>query len=735
MVTETRSDRRSHEDCRSKVIQPDRGFAFRSWVRSLQGIGAFDKPLWNAAGVLDLLIASATVVLGIYVAASTVGMVVATRSPLPFWDEWDELVSIRDVTWSWLISQHNEHRILIPRLVFWADRWLFGETYGVEFALNLVVPGLVVGLLVLISNARRPLNLLRFAWTFGLALAFVFWAVQWENFIWAIQIVSFLLVLFAVAAFTAMVLLPASLSSLCLVLLIETLATYTFANGILIAVLMVPLAVLLKRPHNHSIILTGGAFALLASYLYGYHLPPYHSSPLHAWQHLSRIALYCLAELGFPFANGLTLIPTTATGHFAIALGALGVVSLAAVTYLLVGHRRHRPCHLATSAIICFALGTTLLTGLGRAEAFGVLQAGSSRYATPILLFWYCLAILTLDVSSRAARLVIVAVTCAVIPVIVASQPRFAELAERTADAPHAAIPALLAAVDDTQLLENLYPNPTIIPPRAALLKAQHASIFADNWGYWLGTAIGEHVQIHQSGKCSGGFVLAEQVTQSPLTGWRAYGIAMDKSRKPIQRIILADRSGKIVGFAVNASGNRPVPDFMSGIIASGKGAWIGSFSTNVPDSIRAYALLDDHTACPLGPAKEIDPFPQVDLSRGPVPQLSTGGHIDGVQLGERTVITGWGMLSFDRKHQGVIVYTNLPVASLSLWHTGRPDVSRTLKDDDLGRSGIQVVITLKPSLPIPAEVKLCVETSDSKYGKHLLPMPSQRDLCPALRG
>jgi len=107
---------------------------------------------------------------------------------------------------------------------------------------------------------------------------------------------------------------------------------------------------------------------------------------------------------------------------------------------------------------------------------------------------------------------------------------------------------------------------------------------------------------------------------------------------------------------------------------------------------------------------------------------LSTGGHIDDVQLAERASITGWGLLSSNRKDQGVTVYTNLPVASLSLWHTGRPE------DEDLARSGIQVVITLDPSLPVAEKVKLCVETSDSKYGKHLLRMPSQRDLCPALR-
>lgn len=710
-------------DCRAR---------FRSWINPSR---VFDKPWWNAAGVLEPLIACATLALGLYIASSTVAMVLATWSPLPFGDQWDELVSIRDVTWSWLISQHNEHRILIPRLVFWADRRFFGETNVIEFALNLVAPGLLACLLVLIANAGRPLNLIRIAWTSGLALMFVFWAAQWENFTWGFQIAFFLVVLFAATAFTTMVLLPASFSSLCVVLLIETLATYTNANGILIAVLMVPLAMLLKRRNAHTIILAIGASVLLGSYLYGYHSPTYHSNPLHAWQHLPRITLYWFAELGFPFANGLAIILPTEPGRFAIIFGALGVVSLAAVTYVLIKRRTLRPCHLAANAVICFTFGTALLTGMGRAEAFGVAQAGSSRYATAILLFWYCLVVLALDVSSRAAaRFLTMSVTCVSIPVLVASQPSFVKLAERTADAHHAALPALLAGVYDWQLLEYLYPHPAIIPPRTALMKAQHASIFADNWGYWLDTSIDDHVKMRHSSGCIGGFALAEQVTQSHPTGWRAYGNAIDKSHKPIQRLILADSSGKIVGFAVNASGDRPAPDFMNGVIAPGKGDWIGNFAANDGGSVRAYALLDDgHTACLLGSAKEIDPLPKIEVSPDPAPDLAAGGYIDGLELGHRTVINGWGMLSLNRKDQEVVVYTNLPVASLSLWRIARPDVSRVLKDDDLERSGIRVVLTLKPNVPTPAMVKLCVETSDAKYGNHILQAPFRPELCPAI--
>ena len=66
-----------------------------------------------------------------FVVVDTLRAVVPLWSPLPWFDEWATVELIR----SWqsgessalqiLFAQHNEHRILVPRLVFFADDLLF----------------------------------------------------------------------------------------------------------------------------------------------------------------------------------------------------------------------------------------------------------------------------------------------------------------------------------------------------------------------------------------------------------------------------------------------------------------------------------------------------------------------------------------------------------------------------------------------------------------------------------
>jgi len=55
-------------------------------------------------------------------------MVVVSYSSLPFWDGWVHVAFVarggNPYTLAWLWSQHNEHRMLIPRLFWLADlRW------------------------------------------------------------------------------------------------------------------------------------------------------------------------------------------------------------------------------------------------------------------------------------------------------------------------------------------------------------------------------------------------------------------------------------------------------------------------------------------------------------------------------------------------------------------------------------------------------------------------------------
>jgi hypothetical protein len=665
----------------------------------------------------------ATWAAGIYIAASTVAMVVATWIPVPIGDQWDELVSARNVSWSWLISQHSEHRILIPRLVFLADRWWFGETNVVDFVVNVLALGATSLLLVAVANGRRPSSLIDTTWTTGLSLALLFWAIQAENLVWGIQVCVFLVSFFAVAAFSALALLPSASWALAMVLFIETMAAYTFGNGIIVAFLMIPMAMLLGRSRAHVLVLAVYAMALLGFYLIGYETPSWHSDPTYAWRHAPSVVLYMLAEVGSPFASALTWIFQTENLKFAIAFGGAAITSFIIVAWRLVRRRgADNGCQLVLLAVMCFVLGTAFLTALGRAERFGIEQALDSRYTTTVLLFWYCLAVLSLDIFRRVRIgyiLAMTALTCPLIAVVV-SQPLIVKFVEAAADERRLAVPVLLSGVHDSALLENIvesHPEEDIVQ-QLDLLKKAHTSVFASEWGHWLGTPISEHLAMANSAGCVGGFELAEQITATNPGGWRAYGSALGPSRRPVQRIILADGSGKVAGFGANVTVTHD--------------AWFGSFGANDPGAVRAYALVDQgRAACSLGTPKRIELLPTIELLPDVPPPLSRGGSIDTFEIGERTVVSGWGMLSVNRDHQRVGIYTNLPVSSVSMSRVPRTDIAQAFNEESLARSGIRVVLSLTPDSAIPSRIKLCIETWDSKYGNFLLQSSSNPGLCP----
>src|SRR5271167_1988522 len=62
----------------------------------------------------------------------SVALCVATYMPCPFGDEWWVLTDIArgsgPSSFSWLWSQHNEHRIAMTRILIWIDLFGFGGT-------------------------------------------------------------------------------------------------------------------------------------------------------------------------------------------------------------------------------------------------------------------------------------------------------------------------------------------------------------------------------------------------------------------------------------------------------------------------------------------------------------------------------------------------------------------------------------------------------------------------------
>ena len=123
---------------------------------------------WGAAGL--------AVIAAVWVALSTLIWIVQSYSALPFWDQWDTVMELGRLQagaygFDDLVAQHNEHRLVFPRLIFYADAYLFRGRNLLDLAVILTVQIAHAAILVrLIGPLRRPMALTAAALTVALLL-------------------------------------------------------------------------------------------------------------------------------------------------------------------------------------------------------------------------------------------------------------------------------------------------------------------------------------------------------------------------------------------------------------------------------------------------------------------------------------------------------------------------------------------------------------------------------------
>jgi hypothetical protein len=129
--------------------------------------------------------------------ASIIGLAISqswlTYSPIPVWDMWEGYLGFyeraSDGDWSVWWSQHNEHRIFLGRLLFWADiHWFRGASIFL-LAADYVLLAVIAAMFWQMLGERLPgakfivarilLGLFISAWLFLLC--------QGENLTWAFQ--------------------------------------------------------------------------------------------------------------------------------------------------------------------------------------------------------------------------------------------------------------------------------------------------------------------------------------------------------------------------------------------------------------------------------------------------------------------------------------------------------------------------------------------------------------------
>jgi hypothetical protein len=555
--------------------------------------------------------------LGVFILISTLVAITQSYSGMLFSDEWGGDPTPGIILHN-LFAQHNEHRIVIPRLFFLVDKYLFAGSNLFSLTANVAAQLCTAIMLIGISWWNESGALTKRAWIVGLVLGLLFSGYQYENLFWGFQIQFFLVNTFAIAAFSALAFGVATWAGFLLAVLLGTVATFCMANGILALLILPLLAIALQRPWPQVMALATTFVVVLVIYLRGYQALPNHEDPIHALRHLDQVVVFTLTYLGTPIVANVgsvlyhAFVPLEPRlyGSLAIGAGLVGCVITAWYGYQMMRRpREFGAAHYALLATMAFVVGTAFVTALGRIN-FSIQQATASKYGTPVLIFWAAAFLLiwkarSLTWSWVGTRIPIFA-TLLLLALVVgqaglsatAREWRGRELWVKT---------ALLAGANDLDAFKPpIYFFPEQIADIGRALREERLSPFNQPWAMWRGTPLEGHVAIAGPSRCIGWFDTIEPIPvaakASKTAAWRVLGWAWDVERQSaIEKIVLVDNVGQVVGFALSrlyrpdvVAHETRVTDHLTG--------WAGHVVITGGGEIRAYGLVDhDQSACLLG--------------------------------------------------------------------------------------------------------------------------------------
>ncbi|MEM7794675.1 MAG: hypothetical protein AAF579_09510 [Cyanobacteria bacterium P01_C01_bin.118] len=288
-----------------------------------------------------------------------------------------------------LIAQHNESRKFFPRLTFIALSQLTGWNTRYEMFLSWIIScGIYWNVLQLAKHTLgkgRPIFKALGILVIGL---FIFSPAQYQNWLWGIQPITFV----PAWALTSCIAVFYSQMSLGLIFLtcsvVCTIATFSYANGILTWVLVIPIIVISGKwrlfpwSRRRILFLFGWlGMALLSALLYfhDYAKPGHHPSFLYAITHPIKSAIYFLSFLGLPLSGGLGVIGSAMIGAVSILLFIFFCVRVFSTS-----KDRFLYKALGWLTLAAYTLLSALITTSGRV-GFGVEQSLAGRYVTFVI--------------------------------------------------------------------------------------------------------------------------------------------------------------------------------------------------------------------------------------------------------------------------------------------------------------------------------------------------------------
>ena len=310
---------------------------------------------------------------------------------VPYWDEWSlvpffETIANGSVNFEDFFTQHNEHRILFPRIIFAALSFASNLNLYLHIFFSLfivVITFLSIHKLTVIDRIKGEKKFLYILFNV-LSCFLLFSLIQYENWLWGFQVAWFLInacvvisVLIIVAARNLSANIRLLLSGLCCIV-----ASFSSAHGLLSWLALIPSVLSLEGNTNRRIARLGVWITLFmvcfVIYTYGYQKPGHHPDTLFFLKNPLISGRYLLTIIGYPL--GKTLFLSQAIG-FLILLSFL-FFNL----YCLKNYKSKLTLHaIPWLSIGWFAALFAAMTTVGR-SGFGVEQAMASRYTSVLIL-------------------------------------------------------------------------------------------------------------------------------------------------------------------------------------------------------------------------------------------------------------------------------------------------------------------------------------------------------------
>ncbi len=593
---------------------------------------ALSDYLGAVAGIIALAMGTATFLLMLLIDRTA-------YSPVPWGDMWDY--------WAWhvrfghhnlilhLADQHNEHRIVVARLLFLFDQYWCHANAKSLYIFTFLVQLFHATALWLLSSRVSYLGRASRWFIAGMILTLLFSAQQFTNFVWFFQVPFVIVYLGAslacisVMGLASQAYLPRSgdFSRVGLVVLLGVITTYSMANGLLIWPVLLSLAFAIRTSRRVRLLLALSGACAWTQYLWHYKRPLQHASLSGAFLHLPKTVAFLLTTIGSPASDTVGAIlsifalgkPETAQ-FFSALVGLFGLV-LASVV-LLQFFRSRDDIGLVENVylhILLFLLGSLLLIAMGR-FSFPLTEALTSRYATPSLLFWgvlFCLALLNIEkgrYNKLSAPFKLVAL-CSLLCFIFVNQPTKIESAKGYTQYLSETEISLSNAVLDTHVWERVnYDIPRLIP-LVRYLQINSLSVFDRRWRPWLGQNIGDHYRIDPASQCTGAVDSATGFPGAWFPGYRIEGWAWDaKAKARGETLLLTDEGGGILGAATGGFSRPDVPAIRADVTDQNVG-WIG-YCSQTKSKIMVYMIRPGNKgACLIG-GREIKPFGFVGFER-----------------------------------------------------------------------------------------------------------------------